>query len=170
MTNRPAGYAKTTLYIAVTQADGDVPLQQETDLDKAGFEALNWQQISKVVAVPDFGGTSSFASQAYVDQNIEESIETNIAQAAGQIMYREVIGNNGQNAMKAAGAIHNANFAFKHVLNDAPASDGTPTIRYVRGLVGRPVYPGGGTEDWQMVQQEFKQNQMPVIDEAAAGA
>lgn len=168
MANKPAGYASTKLYIAVTAADGNIPLQQETDLDEAAFAALNFSLISKCITAPAIGGQSNFISQAYIDQPVEESIETTVALPDGTINYREQIGDNGQTAVKAAGEVHSGNFVFMHELNDAPSSSGTPTKRYFRGLVGRAMYPEGGTEDWQRVEHQFKGNQLPVITEASA--
>lgn len=167
MVNKAAGYAKTTLYIATTEADGSVPQQVANSLNQAGFEALNWVKVSKVFTVPSFGSTSNFVGQAYVDDPNEEYIETTIARPGTTVSYRETIGDNGQTAVKAAGGIHGGNFAFKHVLNDAPAG-GTPTIRYVTALVGAALYPEGGTDGWQMVDQQVQPNSAPVIDEAAA--
>ena len=167
MVNKPAGYAKTELYIAVTSAGGNIPQQVDNTIDQAAFEALNWAKVSRTLSVPAIGNQSAFQGQAYIDQPEEEYIETTISRPSGTVSYRETIGDNGQTAMKAAGAIHGGNFALKHILNDAP-SGGTPTIRYVTALIGAAMFPEGGTDGWQMVDHQIQPNSTPIIDEAAA--
>lgn len=169
MANKAAGKANAKLYIAVTASGGSIPEAQDSVLDQAAYDALDWVQVGKTIQLPAFGQATAFNSQAYVGEPEEESIKTTTSFPESTISCRHDGADNGQTAMGAAGATaFSSAVAVKVEMDDAP-SGGTPTLRQGRFLVGGPTFPQGGTEDWDLAEFVLKQTGPIVVKAAAAG-
>ncbi|MBV6657194.1 MAG: hypothetical protein KI785_05430 [Devosiaceae bacterium] len=164
---KQTGLKNTVVSIAVTAANGNVPEAQNDDLTQTAFEALDWVEVSSIGKLTDFGGQTTM--NTYDELNTSVSQKNKGVTDAGTLTLecREVVTDNGQIAMKAAGAVSfTDSVAVKVEYDDQPSGGTSNTIRYSRGLVGAPTFMGGGVNDFQRVQ--FQVGLVQEILEVAA--
>jgi hypothetical protein len=135
---------------------------QGSDLNISGFEALDWEEVGKIVTFPDFGTTENIVSQDYVGTDLSEYRKGFRQGAQSSLVVGRDYEDDGQNALRAA-ADTRANYAFKYEGSDSPNPvTTTNTIRYSRGLVSAPNFTGGGGEDWDNEEFTIALNQVPI--------
>ena len=157
--------AASTLWIASTVADGPIPLAQNTDLDLAGYEALEWTQVSSVGSHGETGNNQNILTYDTWDTVVIQKAKGIIDAGSPEIELAALPDDPGQIALRAA-AETNQQYAFRIVKNDAPVG-GTPTIVYNRGLVVGPRTPNGRNEDFDLEIFTLALNQVQIKDYAA---
>lgn len=125
------------LFIATATANGPVPSEQAADLDEAGFEALDWTQVSHPTRMGSFDPDIPINAVNVIDG---PAIKHKGTENAGdpELAFVRNKADNGQIALIAAGKTDFI-YAFKQVFNDAQSSGDTNTVKYTRGLVRRVI-------------------------------
>jgi len=154
-------------YIACTAADGPSPDPQDTDLaDAAAYAALDWTQVKHVGSIGETGTKDNIVSYDEMDTDVVQK-QKGISNAGDPpIEVARVGSDNGQKAMRAAGLTKNS-YAFKVVDDDMPSGGTTPTIYYMRGLVGGPTRPNGRQENFNLEVYTLGLKQREIIVDAA---
>ena len=142
---------------------------QETDLNRAGFEALTWVEVASVGSVGEMGASTNLVNydtwgtlvtqkaKGVTDAGSPEIEVARIPLDAGQIILR--------NAART-----NFNYAIKVTRNDPTNPTGTPTVLYNRGLVTGPKRPMGKNEDFDLEVFTIALQQLEVVvDPTAVG-
>lgn len=145
---------ESKLYICATA--------QAADLNLAGFEALTWVEIGRVVTIPDFGITDNIVSQDYIGTDVSQKQRGFRMASDTEIVVGRDFEDAGQDALRTAAGTR-YNYAFKLESSDAPSALYTNTIRYSRGIVGGPNFTGGGGEDFDNETFQLGLNQSPII-------
>lgn len=144
---------ESKLYICATP--------QAADLLQAGYEALTFVEIAKVVTLPDFGITDNVVSQDYIGTDVSQKQKGFRMASDTEIVVGRDYSDAGQDALRTAAATR-YNYAFKLESSDAPSALYTNTIRYSRGIVGGPNFTGGGGEDFDNETFQLGLNQAPI--------
>jgi hypothetical protein len=136
---------------------------QNNDLTQAGYEALVWVQVGKVGNPGDFGATSSLPTYDTLDEAVTQK-QKGIANAGDpQIEVASLYDDAGQIILRNFGdPLNQNNMAIKFERNDKPAGATTNTIIYSRGVVSGPMYPGGGSDDFELERFTIGLNQLPI--------
>lgn len=134
-------------------------LQDDTDLDKAGFEALTWVEVKDVGTIPEYGRNEAPATYDAFS-GIVKGKGSNDAGGGDFIMayHAEDLG---QIEMRSHGA-QRRNVCFKIEHPDATGTanpDKSATIDYLRGVLSGPRHPQGGTNDFEREAYAFGCNQ-----------
>lgn len=131
---------------------------QPTDLDKAGFEALTWVDITSVGQFGQTGTETNLLNYDTLDTDVSQMAKG--VSNAGQttIQVARVHDDAGQILLNTAGDT-NFQYAIRHIKNDAPDVLNTNTIHYYRGLIVGPVRPNGGVEDFDLEEFTLASNQ-----------
>lgn len=144
---------KKKLFIAVTVADGDIPSPQSDDLDKAGFEALNWVEVKKCGTVTPFAADQSIGTFDPLDGPTMKD-KGNVNPGDAEQQWARLLDTSdgsrdpGQKAIIAAGETDDY-YAFKIEFADSPdASSYTNTIQYSRAIVPIVRTVDGAGEDF----------------------
>jgi hypothetical protein len=144
------------VWIAATAAGGTTPEAQNTDLDLAGFEALDWTQVKNIGSVGESGPSTNLPTYDEMDTDVIQKSKgiTDAGSPPIEMSYNPT--DAGQTAMRAASLSSN-NFAFKFVDDDG-------VIYYNRGLVTGPTHPNGRNEDFRLDVYTLGLNQREVVD------
>jgi len=143
-----------TLYICSTP--------QPADLLQAGFEGLTWVEIGNVVTMPGFGVTDNIKVQDYINAPLSQQSKGFKKASDASVVVGSLQTDPGQVELRAAAATK-YNYALKLEQSDAPDSAHTNTIRYSRGVIGGPDFPGGGGEDYDNETFQIALNQIPIV-------
>jgi hypothetical protein len=137
---------------------------QETDLTSSTFAALTWVQVGKVGNIGDFGATSTMNSYNTLDEPVSQQQKGTASAGSPQIEVASVAADAGQVILRTFGdPLNQANMAIKIERNDKiTPSTGTNTIFYSRGVVSGPLYPGGGSDDFDLERYTIGLNQLPI--------
>lgn len=150
---KQTGLKNLKISLAVTIADGDVPDPQNDDLSQVAFEALEWQEIGNAGNISDFGGDTTFNNYDEFTTTVTQKNKGTTDMGTLTVECREVLTDKGQKAAKAAGkTAFTDSVAIKVEYDDQPSGGASNTIRYVRGLVGKPMFLGGSNNDFQRVR------------------
>lgn len=123
---------------------------QNEDLTKAQYEALTWVLISKVGNVGETGKSTNILTYNTWDTQVADKAKGITDAGSPTIEVAREPEDEGQEILRAAGAVGNNNkYAFKEVRADGPVG-GTGTVFYNRGIVGGPTRPNGGNEDFDL--------------------
>ena len=135
---------------------------QPSDLDQAGFEALTFVAVAGTLTLPESGITDSMVSQQFVSPGVDQNYKGHKSAGVGVTLeLGSLPEDDGQIALKAMAATR-FNYAYKIELADRETGLGTNTFIYNRGVVGGPVNPFGGGEDFHNLTFIFGFNQEPV--------
>jgi hypothetical protein len=136
---------------------------QGADLNRAGYEALTWVEITKIVTLPDFGVTDNIVSQDYIATDVSQKQKGYRSASDTELVVGRDHADAGQDIVRAA-ALTRSNYALMLVGSDSPnASATTNTIRYSRGVIGGPNFTGGGGEDFDNETFQIGLNQLPIV-------
>ena len=135
---------------------------QNADLDQAGYEALTWVRVGKVGSVGDFGATSNISQYDTYDEDVSQNQKGTAKAGDPQLECASVYNDAGQIILRSFGnPLEQDNMAIKIERNDAP-SGLTNTIFYSRGVVSGPLFPGGGSDDFELERFTLALNQLAI--------
>jgi hypothetical protein len=135
---------------------------QNTDLILSAYAALTWVQVGKVGNIGDFGADSTMNSYNTLDEAVSQKQKGTANAGDPQIEVADVADDAGQVILRTFGdPLNQNNMAIKVERNDAPAGK-TNTIFYSRGVVSGPLYPGGGSDDFDLARYTIGLNQLPL--------
>lgn len=147
------------------------PTPQNTNLSRADYEALTWVEIKFVGSLGQTGKTTNMLTYDTWGDSVTQKAKGLTDAGSPELEVARDSNDEGQNILKAAGAVgNNNNYAFKELRADGPVG-GTGTIRYNRGLVAGPSYPGGRNEDFdlQVFTLGFQQEPLEVAATIGGG-
>lgn len=157
---------------ANTNAHGKLymcPTSQLVGLDRAGFEALSWVQVSAVGNHGQTGEDTNILTYDTWDTDVIQKAKGMTDAGSPEIELARIPNDPGQVALRNAAAT-NLNYAFKIVRNDPLSLGGTGTTIYNLGLVSGPKRPNGRNEDFDLeVFTLGLQQREIVVDPLAAG-
>ncbi len=135
---------------------------QNTDLTSSTYAALTWVLVGKVGNIGDLGATSNINVYNTLDEAVSQK-QKGVANAGDpQIEVADVADDAGQVILRGFGdPLNQNNCAIKIERNDAPPGK-TNTIFYSRGVVSGPLYPGGGSDDFDLARYTIGLNQLPI--------
>lgn len=130
---------------------------QNVNLAQADYEGLTWVEIKGVGELGETGkSTNIITYETWGDAVVQKAKGLTDAGSPDLECARDP-NDAGQNILVAGGAVGNVNnYAFKELRNDG-------TVRYNRGLVGGPKYPGGRNEDFDLQVFSLGFQQEPII-------
>lgn len=132
--------------MAITYKNASIAIcttPQPTDLDQAGFAALTYVTLGKVVNAPQFMVEDTIASQNTLDTEITEKQKTISAGADTEVVVsHQPAGDAGHTAMEAAAAT-SSYYACRMILDDSLGTAGTTV--YGRFVIGGGGLGGGGS-------------------------
>lgn len=163
------GMKNNKIYIAVQALDTDAPEAQDADLNQAGFEALTWKQVLFVGEIGEYGNVTEMASYETLDQAVVDKIKTITNPGDPVIECRQVITDEGQIALKVAGAAgYTSSVAIKREFDDMPDGGTSNTIHYYRAKVGGPLYSNGRVADFTLLRFTLGITGQEIIEVLAA--
>ncbi len=135
---------------------------QNSDLISSTYAALTWVQVGKVGNVEDFGADSTMNSYNTLDEAVTQKQKGTANAGDPQLEVASVAADAGQVILRTFGdPLNQDNMAIKIERNDGGAGF-TNTIFYSRGVVSGPLYPGGGSDDFELERFTIGLNQLPV--------
>lgn len=134
---------------------------QGSDLNEAGFEALTYVPIGKVVSLPDFGVAENSVVQNYVGDQLSQASKGFRQGQESSITVGDDPNDTGQDALHAA-SLTRTNYAFSLESSDSPDGVLTNTVRYARAIVMRPMFTGGEGEAFDNYEFPITLNQEPA--------
>ncbi|MDP9809355.1 hypothetical protein J2W42_002203 [Rhizobium tibeticum] len=135
---------------------------QNADLTAGTYAALAWVQVGKVGNIGDFGSTSTTNTYNTLDEAVSQKQKGTANAGDPQIEVASVFDDAGQVILRDFGnPLNQDNMAIKIERNDG-GEGMTNTIFYSRGVVSGPLYPGGGSDDFELERFTIGLNQLPV--------
>jgi hypothetical protein len=135
---------------------------QNSDLILSAFAALSWVQVGKVGNIGDFGADSAMNSYNTLDEPVTQKQKGTANAGDPQIEVASIATDAGQVILRMFGdPLNQDNMAIKIERNDGGAGF-TNTIFYSRGVVSGPLYPGGGSDDFELERYTVGLNQLPL--------
>lgn len=135
---------------------------QNSDLISGTYATLTWVQVGKVGNVGDFGADSTMNSYNTLDEAVTQKQKGTANAGDPQIEVASVATDAGQVILRTFGdPLNQDNLAIKIERNDG-GSGFTNTIFYSRGVVSGPLYPGGGSDDFELERFTVGFNQLPI--------
>ncbi|MBI1234768.1 MAG: hypothetical protein GC208_09730 [Alphaproteobacteria bacterium] len=134
-------------------------LQDDTDLNQAGFEALTWVLVKDVGTFPEYGRNEATATYDAFSGIVKGKGSNNAGDGDFIMAYDPT--DAGQVQMRSRGA-QRRNVCFKIEHADATGTangDKTATMDYLRGVLSGPRSPAGGTSDFEREAYSFGNNQ-----------
>lgn len=148
----------------------DEPVEEkDTDWVEADFSAIDWVEVSKWVQFGAMGDTAALISTDLISEGRTKKQKGTRNAGSMENVFAVDATNTGQLALIAAEASKN-NFAFKMVLNDAPAVGGAPkpSERKMIGLVMSANEQGGAANTIRNLSATVEINSNIVRKAAAA--
>ncbi|CAN7339340.1 hypothetical protein LJR251_001888 [Rhizobium rhizogenes] len=135
---------------------------QNTDLTVSAYAALTWVQVGKVGNIGDFGSDSTINNYNTLDEPVQQK-QKGVSNAGDpELEVASIADDAGQIILRTFGDPLNINnMAIKVERNDAPQGK-TNTVFYSRGVVSGPLYPGGGSDDFDLEKFKIGLNQLPI--------
>lgn len=152
--------AGSKLYVCATA--------QNSDLERAGYEALTWVQVTGVGSHGEVGTTTNILTYDTWDTTVVQKAKGMKNAGDPEIELARIPTDPGQIILRAA-ANTNFNYAFKIERNDPAVEGGEPTIIYNRGLVTGPRRPMGRNEDFDLEIFTLALNQVELVVDPTAG-
>ncbi|RWX78261.1 hypothetical protein EPK99_06410 [Neorhizobium lilium] len=135
---------------------------QDTDLIQSAYVALTWVQVGKVGNIGDFGSDSTMNSYNTLDEPVNQKQKGTANAGDPTIEVASVAADAGQVILRTFGdPLNQSNMAIKIERNDGGAGF-TNTTFYSRGVVSGPLYPGGGSDDFDLERFTIGLNQLPI--------
>lgn len=140
-----------------------------TNLDQAGFEAISWIPIGGVGSLGETGKKTNILNyDTWTDKVIQKGKGLTDA-GSPELEVARLPNDPGQIILLAAAAVgNNNNYAFKELRSDGTTAN-NGTVRYNRGVVGGPTWPGGRNEDFDLQIFTLGFNQEPLVINPGAG-
>lgn len=136
---------------------------QNADLSKAQYEALDYVEITAVGSVGETGISTNILTYDTWDTSVVQKAKGMTDAGSPEIEVARIPGDPGQEILILGGAVGNINnYAFKELRNDG-------TVRYHRGLIAGPRWPGGRNEDFDLAIFTFGFNQEPIVVNPTGG-
>lgn len=146
--------AASKLYVCATA--------QNSNLNETAFAALTWVEIKYVGSLGETGKTTNILTYDTWGDAVAQKAKGMTDAGSPELEVARSADDPGQIILRTASAVGNNNsYAFKEERADAPAG-GTPTIRYHRGLVAGPRWPGGRNEDFDLEIYTLGFQQEPI--------
>lgn len=165
---KTAGMKNNKISIATVTADPDNPEANDADLNQAGFEALTWTEVSFIGEIGEYGNVTEMATYETLDQEVVDKIKTVTNPGDPVLECRQVLTDNGQIALKVAGAAGFTNaVAIKREFDDMPDGGSSNTIHYFRAKVGGPLYSNGRVADFTLLRFTLGITGQEIIEVAA---
>lgn len=136
-----------------------------TALDQAGFDALSYTDIGKVVTRPSFGSTANIISIETLDTEIVEKQKGIESGNDSEIVVRADDADAGQIALRAAAAAQNV-YALQFEFNNSLGTNGTTLSGLF--IIGGSGSPGGGNEDFDTENYSAAMTLQRALRKAAA--
>ncbi|HEX8048440.1 hypothetical protein [Rhizobium sp.] len=135
---------------------------QNADLTASAYAALTWVQVGKVGNIGDFGSDSTINNYNTLDEPVQQK-QKGVSNAGDpELEVASIADDAGQIILRTFGDPPNINnIAIKVERNDAPQGK-TNTVFYSRGVVSGPLYPGGGSDDFDLEKFKIGLNQLPI--------
>jgi hypothetical protein len=144
------------VYIAAT---GAVPEAQNSDLNLAGFVALDWVAVANVGSIGESGASTNLPTYDELGTDVIQKGKGITDAGSTPIEVSLNLSDDGQNALRAA-ALEADDFAISWVDDDG-------VTHYQRGKVTGPTSPNGRNEDFRRQVFTLGWNQREVIATAA---
>lgn len=122
---------------------------QNTDLDLAGFQALDYVEIDGIGEVGEMGTTTNILTYDQWNTDVVDKGKGMSNAGDPTVETARKPSDPGQNIMRAI-ALQPHKYAFKIVKNDPAILGGTGTTIFTRGLVTGPARPMGRNEDFDL--------------------
>lgn len=136
---------------------------QNADLNLAAFEGLDWTEITAVGSVGETGLSTNIVTYDTWGTAVIQKAKGMTDAGSPEVEVARIPGDPGQEILVLGGEVGNVNnYAFKELRNDG-------TIRYNRGVVAGPRFPGGRNEDFDLQIFTLGFNQEPVIKDPSGG-
>jgi hypothetical protein len=136
---------------------------QNSDVTQTAFEGLTWVQVGKVGNIGDFGADSTMNSYNTLDEAVTQKQKGTANAGDPQIEVADIADDAGQTILRTFGdPLNQNNIAIKIERNDKPQEGWSNTILYSRGVVSGPLYPGGGSDDFELARYTIGLNQLPI--------
>ncbi len=120
-------------------------------------------QVGKVGNIGDFGASSNMNTYNTLDEPVSQKQKGTANAGDPQIEVASVANDAGQVILRTFGdPLNQNNCAIKIERNDKLTTGGTNTIFYSRGVVSGPLYPGGGSDDFDLERFTIGLNQLPI--------
>ncbi|QWY83154.1 hypothetical protein [Rhizobium phage RHph_X2_24] len=153
--------AASKLYICATP--------QNSDLTQADYEALSWVEIKFVGSLGETGKSTNVLSYDTWDTTVIQKAKGMTDAGSPELEVARTPSDAGQDILRAAAVVgNNNNYAFKELRADGTTST-NGSVRYNRGLVMGPRYPGGRNEDFDLEVYTLGFQQEPIIVDPGAG-
>ena len=138
-----------------------------TDLSQVQYEALTWVEVLNVGSIGPSGTDTNVLSYDELGTTVTQK-QKGISNAGDpEIEVARNPTDTGQIALRTAAATNYA-YAFKVEDNDAPTSDYTNSIYYLRGIITRPMRPNGRNEDFVLEVFKLGLVQLEIVVDPAA--
>lgn len=165
---KTTGMKNNKIFIGVPSDDADAPKPEDADLTQTNFEGLTWTQVSFVGEIGEYGNVTEMATYETLDQEVVDKIKTVTNPGDPVVECRQVLSDNGQIALKVAGAAGFTNaVAIKREFDDMPDGGTSNTIHYFRAKVGGPLYSNGRVADFTLLRFTLGITGQEIIEVAA---
>lgn len=136
---------------------------QNANLTQAQFEALAYVPIGGVGNVGETGKSTNVVNYPTWSDKVIQKAKGLTDAGSPTVECARDPGDPGQTILELGGAVGNVNnYAFKETRADG-------TIRYNRGLVTGPTYPGGQNEDFDLVVFTLALQQEVIVVKPTGG-
>lgn len=161
MTSTAYTSAGTRLFMTTSPVpDVDMDVEDFTD------DALTWVEVANVGNVGEGGVSVNFPTYNILDKGFAAVAKGVDTPTIRTVELARLPGDPGQEQLRDASATRYS-WAFRIERNDAPNDESTGTIEYIRGLVGGPGKPGGGSEDFVLETYQIAAKQREITVEPA---
>lgn len=141
---------------------------QNVELTLGDYEALDWTEIKFVGSIGETGKTTNMLNYDTWGDNVVQKAKGMTDAGSPEVECARDANDPGQLILRAGGAVgNNNNYAFKELRSDG-AAGGLGTVRYNRGLIAGPRYPGGRNEDFDLEIFTLGFQQEPIVTSPTA--
>lgn len=126
------------------------PTPQNTNLTEDDYNSLEWVLVSGLGNLGETGKSTNVLTYNTWETEVADKAKGITDAGSPTVEVARDPNDNGQQVLRAAGAVGNNNkYAFKILRADGPLG-GTGTIQYNRGIVTGPTRPNGQNEDFEL--------------------
>lgn len=137
---------------------------QNADINQAAYEALDWVEITAVGSVGETGLQTNILNYDTWGTAVIQKAKGMTDAGSPEVEVARIPDDPGQTILELGGAVGNVNnYAFKELRNDG-------TVRYNRGLITGPRWPGGRNEDFDLQVFTLGFQQEPIVVNPAGGS
>lgn len=136
---------------------------QNANLTAVQLAALDWTEIGGVGSLGETGKTTNILTYDTWGDSVSQKAKGLTDAGSPELECARMPGDPGQEILLLAAAVGNVNnYAFKELRNDG-------TIRYNRGLVTGPTWPGGRNEDFDLEVYTLGFQMEPIVVNPSGG-